>query len=130
MKKIVMLSLSALITIALAMPAVAARPAAPEGPLKMALTKNAVTFDHKDHASVDCGVCHHPVNGAETYEKCSTAGCHDALGAKEKGVNSYYRIAHDRKLENSCLGCHSKVVKTEKDKRKALTGCKGSSCHP
>lgn len=130
MKKILMLSLSALVAVALAMPAVAARPAVPEGPLKMALTKQAVTFNHADHTSVDCGVCHHEVNGAENYAKCSTAGCHDALGAKEKGVNSYYRIAHDRKLANSCLGCHAKVAQTAKDKKKALTGCKASSCHP
>ncbi len=130
MKKILMLSLSALVAVALAMPAVAARPAVPEGPMKMALTKQAVTFNHNTHTSVDCGVCHHEVNGAENFGKCSNAGCHDALGAKEKGTNSYYRIAHDRKLANSCLGCHVKVAQKEKDKRKALTGCKASACHP
>lgn len=38
MKKILLLSLSVLVAVALAMPAIAARPAVPEGPIKMALT--------------------------------------------------------------------------------------------
>ena len=126
-----MLSLSAFIAVTLALPAIAARPAVPEGVNKMALTpKQPVMFDHADHATVDCAVCHHEVDGVENFEKCSTSGCHDALGSKAKGVDSYYRIAHDRKLENSCLGCHVKEAKANPKLRKALTGCKGSSCHP
>lgn len=130
MKKILMVSLSVLVAVALAMPAIAARPAAPEGPMKMALTEKSVTFNHTSHASIDCGVCHHEVNGAENFGKCSAAGCHDALGAKEKGKNSYYRIAHDKKIENSCISCHTKAAGQDKDKKKTLTSCKGSACHP
>ncbi len=131
MKKILLLSLSVLVAVALAMPAIAARPAVPEGPIKMALTgKKPVTFNHNTHTSVDCAVCHHEVNGVENFGKCSDAGCHDAIGAKEKGKNSYYRIAHDKKLENSCIGCHTKVAGTDKAKKKVLTSCKGSACHP
>ncbi len=131
MKKIAMLSMGVLVAIALALPAIAARPPVPTAPSKMALTdKVASDFDHATHTSVDCAVCHHEVNGAENFAKCSTAGCHDAMGSKEKGVNSYYRIIHDRKLENSCLGCHVKTAKAKPELRKALTGCKGSSCHP
>lgn len=133
MKKIVMLSMSILVAIALALPAIAARPEVPVGPIKMALTAKAdkhVVFDHVNHTAVDCALCHHEVEGVENYEKCSSAGCHDALGAKEKGIDSYYRMAHDRKLDNSCLGCHAKAAKANPKLRKALTGCKGSSCHP
>ena len=97
MKKIVMISMSVLIAAALALPAIAARPAVPEGLSKMALTpKQPVMFDHAKHTTVDCAVCHHEVDGVERFEKCSTAGCHDAMGTKEKGVSSYYRIAHVR----------------------------------
>lgn len=130
MKKILMLSLSILVAVALAMPAIAARPEAPVGPMKMALTSKPVTFNHDTHASVDCAVCHHEVNGVENYGKCGDAGCHDAFGPKEKGKNSYYRLAHDKKMENSCISCHTKVAGQDKDKKKALTGCKGSACHP
>lgn len=133
MKKIMMLSMSALIAIALALPAIAARPEVPTEPIKMALGAKEdkhVVFNHDTHATVDCAICHHEVDGVENYAKCSTAGCHNALGTTEKGVDSYYRIAHDRKLDNSCLGCHVKEAKAKPKLRKALTGCKGSSCHP
>ena len=130
MKKIIMISMSALIAIALALPAIAARPAEPTEPIKMALTAKTVTFNHTTHKTVDCAVCHHLVDGVENFQKCSDSGCHDAIGIKEKGINSYYRIAHDRKSETTCLGCHVKEAKAKPELRKALTGCKGSSCHP
>ncbi len=131
MKKVVLLSMCALLVIALALPAVAARPAVPEGPIKMALTAKApVILNHATHTTVDCAVCHHAVDGVENYQKCSDAGCHDAIGNKEKGINSYYRIAHDRKLEASCIGCHVSVAKAKPEMRKTLTSCKGSACHP
>lgn len=129
MNKFIKYGLSVFLVCSLALPAIAARPAVPTGPQKMALTKKPVMFDHKNHVSVDCGVCHHQVDGKENYAKCASAGCHDVLGSKEKGWNSYYRLAHDRKLDNSCLGCHVQIAKKEKSKRKALTSCKGSSCH-
>lgn len=130
MKKILMLSMSLIVAIALAVPAIAARPEVPVGPMKMELTEKHVVFNHDTHTSVDCAKCHHEVNGAENYQKCSDAGCHDVLGAKDKSVHSYYRIAHDRKVENSCIACHVTVAKDNPDLRKPLTGCKDSSCHP
>jgi len=126
-----MLSMGALIAIALALPAIAARPEAPEGAIKMALTpKQPVMFEHEEHDDIDCAVCHHEVDGVENFQKCSSSGCHDAVGSKEKGVDSYHRMIHDRKLENSCLGCHVRAAKAEPKDRKKLTGCKGSACHP
>ncbi len=131
--KRIMLSICALALIAIALPALAERPAVPEGPMVMDLTKKPVTFNHSFHTTVDCGTCHHEVDGAENYGKCSASGCHDLLGNKEKSkVNSYYRVTHERKLDNSCVGCHVKVAKEKKDKAKtkAMTGCSGSACHP
>lgn len=129
MNKFIMYGVGVLLAIGLALPAIAARPEVPAGPLKMALTKKPVMFDHSKHVSIDCGVCHHQVDGKETFARCASSGCHDVIGNKAKDWNSYYRLAHDRKLDNSCLGCHVKIAKKDKSKRKALTSCKGSSCH-
>lgn len=130
MRKLFMCDVCLVFAVAMAGPAIAARPAAPLEPVKMELTKMPVTFNHSTHASVDCGICHHPVEGVETYAACGSSGCHDVLDKKDKSWKSYYRLAHDRKVSNSCLGCHVEVVKTDKAKRKELTSCKGSSCHP
>ncbi len=116
---------------ALACTAIAAAPPAPKEPLTMNLTPKNVTFSHEAHKARECGECHHQVNGEENYQKCGTAGCHDVLGAQAKGVNSYYRAFHDRNAKfNSCIRCHSEVVKTLPERKKDLTSCVGSLCHP
>ena len=132
MKKLLICGASALLATALAVPVFAEQPAVPTEPLQMALTKKPVTFNHATHKDVQCGDCHHQVDGKENYQMCATAGCHDALGQKDKSVHSYYRIAHDRKTEkfSSCLKCHYEVAQAQPDKKKALTSCVGSSCHP
>ncbi len=61
----------------------ASRPAVPDKPLEMAGSKKTVMFDHKTHADSDCAVCHHEVNGAESYAKCSSAGCHEDLEGRK-----------------------------------------------
>ena len=50
---------------ALAVPALAAPPAVPTGPLEMNLTKKPVIFDHAQHSKLECGACHHQVAGKE-----------------------------------------------------------------
>ena len=133
MKKLLLFGGGALLAVALSAPALAAPPAVPAEPLTMNLTKKPVVFDHAQHSKLECGACHHQVDGKENYQKCATAGCHDVMGAKDKSVHSYYRIAHDRKIAapyNSCLSCHSEVIKQVSDKKKAMTACVGSSCHP
>ncbi len=125
-------SLVALV-MALAVPALAAPPAVPTGPLEMNLTKKPVIFDHAQHSKLECGACHHQVAGKENYQKCATAGCHDVLNPKDKTSRCYYRIAHNRKVADpyhTCLSCHAEVVKQLPDKKKAMTSCVGSSCHP
>lgn len=132
MKKLLSYVFGAVLAGALVLPALAAQPAAPEGPLKMALTGKPVMFDHAVHSARTCADCHHAVNGEENYQKCSTAGCHDIIDQKDRTVNSYYRVMHDRKITqfSSCLSCHFEVVTDLPDRKKDLTSCVGSLCHP
>ncbi len=126
-----LLVLLALVVCAYALPAFANQPAVPEGPITMEKTKQPVVFNHSTHTTAACEDCHHPVDGVATYQPCSTAGCHDAMGMKEKGVNSYYQAMHKAKgtQYDTCVSCHVKVAGKDKAKRKELTSCKGSACH-
>ena len=119
------------------MPAIAAQPPVPADGLVLqgSNPKKSVTFNHSTHKTVECVVCHHPVDGKESYAKCATAGCHDNLKDK-KGTNSLYYVMHakekaDAPLKHqSCLSCHVKVVAEKPDLKKDLTGCAKSKCHP
>ena len=72
------------------------------------------------------------MNGKEEYKSCASAGCHDAMGQKEKGINSYYQAVHKMKdvQHQSCVSCHTKAAGDDKDKKKELVGCAKSKCHP
>lgn len=90
------------------------------------------TFNHSSHKDVACEECHH-MAGDQQYASCASEGCHNVMDKKDKTAASYYKIIHDRKAAMStCVGCHADldVVKADKDKKKMLTGCKGSACHP
>ncbi len=123
-------TLLALFVVAFAVP-VFAQPEVPADGLKMAVSKKPVVFNHSTHTTVTCVECHHPVDGKESYAKCSTAGCHDDLKAK-KGTNSYYFVMHAKKgtKYDTCVSCHAKFVGDDKAKKKELTGCAKSKCHP
>ncbi len=124
----------ALFGIGFALPALAEKPEVPADGLKMAVSKKPVVFNHSTHKDVACADCHHPVDGVESYKKCSDAGCHDDLKAK-KGTKSYYYVMHAKKgtKYDTCVSCHVKVAAKkpdDKDYKKKLTGCaKGSGCH-
>lgn len=126
------IALAALAALAFAMPLIAAD--APADGLKMAATKKPVIFNHSTHTSAKCVDCHHPVNGKESYAKCSAEGCHSAAKADKKKAGSYYKIVHNKKPGKSglstCVSCHKAVAGKDKAKKKALTGCKKSKCHP
>ena len=131
MKKYV-LAFFALCILALALPALASTPAAPADGLKMDKTKQNVIFNHSTHKASPCVDCHHAVNGKEDYRKCSTAGCHDNMDRKDKSVNAYYRVMHnkaDTKF-STCVSCHLQAAEKAPDKKKDLTACKQSKCHP
>lgn len=113
-----------------------AAPEAPAGKLTLEYTKNkSVIFEHSEHKDVPCVTCHHLVDGKEKFAKCASAGCHDAFDRKSeeaKTAKGYFRIIHEKSpLKNkTCLACHSEYVQDHPDKKKDMTGCKGSDCHP
>ncbi|MBQ4567997.1 MAG: cytochrome c3 family protein [Desulfovibrio sp.] len=125
------LVLSCLLTLLLAVPALASQPAVPDKPLEFKGAKKTVIFNHSTHQKVDCVVCHHKVDDKANFQKCGTAGCHDDLTAK-KGSKSLYAVVHTRTgmKEETCMSCHLKLVAEQPDKKKELTGCAKSKCHP
>ena len=132
MKRLLILAIFCML-VALVVPAFAAQPEAPADGTKLNKGgKKEVVFNHSTHKTVACVDCHHPVNGKEDYRPCSTAGCHDVMGQKEKGVNSYYQAMHKVKdvQHQSCVSCHTTTAGDDKDKKKELAGCAKSKCHP
>lgn len=113
--------------------AAAGRPEVPDAPLPFAGAKKTVMFDHlKGHKDIECVVCHHKVEGKETYAKCASSGCHDNLIAK-KGVESLYYVVHSKSADlkhATCMTCHVRTVEEKPDLKKSMTGCTQSWCHP
>ena len=109
----------------------AAAPAMPDSPLEVKGAKKTVMFPHAAHEKIACADCHHPLDGKESYAKCASAGCHDDLEGKS-GVRSLYRVMHARKdtSHTTCLACHAAVAAEKPDRKKDLTGCSKSKCHP
>lgn len=110
-----------------------AQPKAPEGPVAIKGSKKTVMFEHfKGHKDIECVVCHHKVDGKQTFAKCADAGCHDDLTAK-KGEKSLYFVMHSKSEElkhQTCMSCHVKTVAEKPDIKKSMTGCAQSWCHP
>ena len=123
----------ALLVLALALPASGVQPKAPADGLKLANTKQPVIFNHSTHEKdMKCDGCHHAVEGKENFGKCSNAGCHDVMERKEQGVKGYYRAMHAKKDTkfSTCNSCHAQQAEKFTDKKKELTACKQSKCHP
>ncbi len=108
------------------------QPTPPDKPLHLEYLKKAVDFPHAPHAGSPCTTCHHTWTGGEPMPKCSDSGCHDVMDPKDKTVQSFYKMVHGRGSEAipSCLSCHKAEAKKQPEKRKALTGCAKSACHP
>jgi hypothetical protein len=116
-----------------ALPVAAAQPEAPADGIKMARTKQTVIFNHSTHKiGMKCGECHHPVDGKEDYGKCANAGCHDSMDRKDKSVKGYYNAMHAKSGTkfSTCASCHIKTAEQFPDRKKELTACKQSRCHP
>lgn len=120
-----------MLTLVLALPALAAQPAVPDQPLEFKGSKKTVMFPHAPHAKVECVTCHHKVDDKENFQKCATAGCHDDLTAK-KGEKSLFFVVHTKTelKHQTCLSCHTKVVAEKPELKKELTACAKSKCHP
>ncbi len=129
MRKQLFIALVAVFALAFALPLVAAD--APADGLKMQSTKKPVVFNHSTHKTAKCVDCHHLVDGKENFQKCGTAGCHSTDAADKKKADSYYNVIHSKKAKMStCISCHAEAAGGDKAKKKELTGCKGSKCHP
>ena len=123
----------ALWALAFALPASAAQPDVPSDGKKMARTRQAVTFNHSTHQKgMQCGDCHHPVNGREEYGKCAGAGCHDSMDRKDKSAKGYYHVMHAKSGAKfaTCASCHTQTAEKFPDRKKELTACRQSRCHP
>jgi hypothetical protein len=133
---LIVCSVCALLLTVFALPSLygADRPEVPADGIKMdhfkADKNNKVTvFNHSTHTDYECEFCHH-VEGDDQYASCAAAGCHNLMDKRSKAVESYYGVTHDRKSEKSCVGCHAEVAGSDKDKKKQLTSCVKSACHP
>jgi hypothetical protein len=88
-------------------------------------TQAPVDFSHTKHSAVECTTCHHKWDETGDPQSCSDSGCHNNLEAK-RGDDSFYMAFHDRRSEQSCIGCHS-----AKGKAGEATGPKScTKCHP
>lgn len=119
------------LSLCFALPGLLAQPKAPEPFELKYFPEKLVPFAHDKHAELQCQKCHHVWDGQSEMQRCSTAGCHDVFDSKDKSVNSFYNIVHGRGSAEvaSCVGCHKEAAGADKEKRKQLTGCKGSGCH-
>lgn len=132
MRKLLFLGILCLAAV-IALPVLASQPEVPADGIKMNKGgKKEVIFNHSTHKEQACGECHHPVDGKEDYRACNTEGCHFILDAKDKSINSYYQAMHKKKDTKfgTCVSCHAKIAGDDKDKKKALTACAKSKCHP
>ena len=132
MKKCILSALTLLI-LAFALSALAAQPDVPADGLKLNKTKQPVTFNHSTHSKdMKCGDCHHLVDSKENYGKCGDTGCHDSMDRKDKSAKGYYNAMHAKSGTKfaTCASCHAQVAEKFPDKKKEMTACKQSKCHP
>lgn len=108
-----------------------AAPDMPTEPLELKGSKKSVLFPHVPHKSIACVDCHHLVNDKENFSKCASSGCHDDITEK-KGERSLYRVMHAKKdtAHSTCLSCHQQAAEQQPERKKELTGCAQSKCHP
>ncbi len=105
----------------------------PGAPIKLEYFPNKIVmFPHDKHAALDCKKCHHKWNEKDIIKPCGDSGCHDVFDKSDKSEKSFYNIVHGKGSADmqSCLACHRQEAGSDKDKKKAMTGCKGSGCHP
>lgn len=141
MKKSLFMVLMSFVAICLfALPSVygTEKPAVPADGAQMDFFKadknnRVVTFNHSTHAAFACEDCHHMANEHQ-YSSCANAGCHDIMDQKDKSAASYYNAIHGKGTDkiHTCLACHRDMTKKDeyKAKKKEMTSCAKSACHP
>ncbi len=74
-----------------------------------------IIFEHHErHLAVEnsCESCHHKWDGAAEVTGCRVEGCHaDFSKANKREPTSYDWAFHTKKSTNSCVGCHSALLK-------------------
>ena len=133
MKHYILSAFASILAAIFALSAPAAQPDAPADGIRMSQTKQPVTFNHSTHQKdLQCGDCHHAVDGKENYGKCANAGCHDSMDRKDTSVKGYHRVLHAKSDVQfaTCASCHAQVAAKFPDRKKDLTACKRSKCHP
>ncbi len=130
-KTLLVCMLTAALVCAYALPNLIAADAPADG-LKMDKTPKPVVFNHSTHKDDKCTDCHHSAEDAANPKKCSSAGCHDVMGKEDKSEKSYYQAMHKMTATKvkSCLACHKEKAGADVEKKKALTACAKSKCHP
>jgi hypothetical protein len=117
----IVLALSALLCF-LATMALAAAPEAPGEALEMKYPGDQakyapIMFQHTEaHLGVEggCETCHHTWDGQSEIASCSADGCHNDISRENKREPTSYDSAfHSRKAPNSCVGCHSAMLKAD-----------------
>lgn len=71
---------------------------------------------HAGHLGVEggCVTCHHTWDGESAISTCDTEGCHnDTSRENKREPTSYDSAFHSRKAPNSCVGCHSAMLKAD-----------------
>ena len=134
MKNTLLLSVALLLFSAgvpVAAPDVTVAPEVPADEVVLSGSKKDVPFSHLYHDSLACTVCHHLVNGKKQFAKCSTFGCHDDLMGRREMRSLYYVVHAQGNLRHqTCMSCHIRAAEKAPDRKKELTGCSSSGCHP
>jgi cytochrome c553 len=130
MKKLFVFVVAAAVLCAFALPNLFAGDAA-DG-IKMDKTSQPVTFNHSTHTEENCEFCHHKSGGdTAAIKSCSSEGCHDVFDKTDKTEASYYKVIHGKHdTIPTCVSCHREKAGSDVEKKKELTGCKKSACHP
>ncbi len=105
-----------------------------QGPLKVlrqpVLMENSaypllsVTFNHSSHKEFKCRSCHHmETDDGNRFAPCTTDGCHDLKGPRERDPMSMFMAYHAPDSKRSCYGCHRQYAGKYPD----FQGCR--PCH-
>lgn len=111
-KSLVVAAISAVLLLAIALPAVNAF----EVPCEVVIAPDgepasdrfaSVAFNHGPHVGLTCTACHHMFEGCGEITACRE--CHFDREDKQDTMG-YYWAWHGSGIEGSCLGCHKALA--------------------
>ncbi|MGE4292914.1 MAG: cytochrome c3 family protein [Desulfovibrio sp.] len=113
-------ALAALFCLLAVSTALAVAPEAPKAPVEMKFpgpdNKYApIMFEHHaQHLAVQggCVTCHHKWDSKSAITGCRVEGCHsDTSKEMKREPTSYDSAFHSKTAANSCIGCHTAMLK-------------------